>query len=209
MEYKLHKLSELNEGQINHATAICVEGLYNIFSIISKDNAVLEELFKDSFDYGMNYACLHNEEVVGFIGLGDASRRATGKMKQETFERLFDKHKSKMMYRAMSSAFTKPKNYSNNEVEVEFFVTASHFRGKGVGTWIIHYLCANFPYEFCVLDVYSKNLEAKRFYERLGFEQVKIKSDWMLRLRGIGKTITMQLDMKDQLIRSSSKTCQS
>jgi len=34
MEYKLHKLSELNEEQIDQATAICVEGLYNIFSII-------------------------------------------------------------------------------------------------------------------------------------------------------------------------------
>jgi len=74
--------------------------------------------------------------------------------------------------------------------------TASHFRGKGVGTWIIHYLCANFPYEFCVLDVYSKSPDAKRFYERLGFEQVKIKSDLMLRLRGNRKTITMRLDMK-------------
>jgi len=71
--------------------------------------------------------------------------------------------------------------------------TASHFRGKGVGAWIIHYLRANFPYEFCVLDVCSKSLDAKRFYEWLGFEQVKIKSDLMLRLRRIGRQLSCGL----------------
>ena len=197
MEYTICKLSELTEEQVDQATGICVDGLYNIFSIISKDKNVLKELFKDSFDYDMNYACLHNEDAVGFLGIGDASKRAIGKMKQETFERLFDKRRAGMMHKALSSAFIKPKVKSDKEVEIEFLAVASHFRGNGVGTRLIHYVCNNLPYESCVLDVYSKNPDAKRLYERLGFKQVKIKSDWMLRLRGIGKTITMRLAVKD------------
>jgi len=196
MEYKVCKLSELSEKQIDCAASICTEGLYNILSVISKDKVVLKELFKESFDNEMNYACLYNDEVIGFMGLSDSSARAAGKMKQESFERLFGARKAKMMYKAISSAFTKLKTYSGNAVEIEFLAAASHFRGKGVGTQLIHYLCSNLPYESCVLDVYSKNPDAKRFYERLGFKVIKVKSDWTLRLRGIGKTITMQLDVK-------------
>jgi len=197
MEYTICKLLELTEEQVDQATGICVDGLYNIFSVISKDKNVLKELFKDSFDYDMNYAYLHNGDVVGFLGIGDASKRAAGKMKQETFERLFGKRRAGMMYKAMSSAFTNPKIKSAEEVEIEFLATASYFRGNGVGTRLIHYVCNNLAYESCVLDVYSSNPKAKRLYERLGFKQVKIKSDWMLRLRGIGKTITMRLVVKE------------
>ena len=197
MDYSICKLSELNVKQVDQAAAICVEGLYNIFSIISKDKNLLKELFKDSFDYDMNYACLHNGNAVGFLGIGDTSKRAAGNMKKITFERLFDKRKPNMMYKAISASFTKPKVKSNKEVEIEFLSTHPDLRGKGIGTQLIRYVCDNLSYEFCVLDVYSKNPNAKRLYERLGFKQVKVKSDWMLRVRGIGKTITMRLDVRD------------
>jgi ribosomal protein S18 acetylase RimI-like enzyme len=198
VKYKICKLSELSEELIDQSAAICVEGLYNIFSIISKDKNVLKELFKESFDNGMNYACLHENEVVGFLGLGDSSKRAAGNMKRETFEKLFGKRKSNMMYKGVSSGFVKPKLKSEKEVEIEFLITAEHFRGKGVGTLLIRYICDNFHYESCVLDVYSKNPNAKRLYERLGFKQVKITTNWMLWLRGIGRTITMKLNLRHE-----------
>ena len=97
MDHKILKLSELNEVQVRQATAICVDGLYNIFSIISKDKNLLTELFMDSFDYDMCYACIYNGEAVGFIGLGNSSKRAAANMKLETFERLFGKRMAKNM----------------------------------------------------------------------------------------------------------------
>jgi ribosomal protein S18 acetylase RimI-like enzyme len=197
MNYTVNKLSELNNRQIDQATAILVEGLFDIFSIISKDKNILRELFKDSFDYDMNYAYLHNGEVVGFLGLGNSSKRAAGNMKQETFEKLFGKRKSKMMYKGVSSGFCPLKVKSEKEVEIEFLAIAPQIRGKGVGTHLIHYVCNNFDYETCVLSVFSKNLNAVRLYERLGFKQVKVKIEWVNWLRGIGKTIIMRLHIKE------------
>jgi ribosomal protein S18 acetylase RimI-like enzyme len=196
MNFTIKKISELNNEQIDQAIAILVEGLYNIFSIISKDKNILKELFKNSLVDDMNYACLHNDEVAGFMGLSDSQKRASGNMTVEIFEKAFQK-RNNLMYKTMTSAFIKPKVKSDTEVEIEFLATAPHFRGKGVATQLIQYISNNLSYTSCVLDVYSKNPNAIRLYEKLGFKQVNIKSDWMLRLRGIGKTITMRLNFKE------------
>jgi len=197
MEYKINKLSELNEKQVEQATDICVEGLYNVFSIISKDKNLLRDLFMDSFEYDMCYACLLGGEAVGFIGLGNSSKRAAGNMKYETFVRLLGKQRADMMYKGVSSGMAVPKVKFEDEVEIDYFATTPHLRGKGIGKQMILYICDNLPYNSCVLDVYSKNPKAMKFYERLGFKQVSIKSEWVLRLRGIGKTITMRLNTKE------------
>ena len=198
MEYKILKLSELNEVQVRQATAICVEGLYNIFSMISKDKELLTELFMDSFDYDMCYSYLYDEEAVGFIGLGNSLKRAVANMKLETFERLFDKRKAKYMFPSISEGMAVPRVKSEREVEIDYFATIPHLRGKGIGKQLILYIFDNLHYESCTLDVYSKNLKAIKLYERLGFKQISAKSEWWLRLlRGTGKTITMKLNIKD------------
>ena len=198
MEHKIFKLSELNEVQVRQATAICVEGLYNIFSIISKDKNLLTELFMDSFDYDMCYAYLCDGEAVGFIGLGNSSKRAAANMKLETFERLLGKRMAKNIFAGVSNGMAVPKVKSENEIEIDYLATAPHFRGKGIGKQLILYVFDNLHYESCTLEVYSKNLKAIKFYERLGFKQDSVKSEWILRLlRGTGKTITMKLNIKD------------
>ena len=196
MNYIISKLSELDSVQTDQAATILVEGLYNVFSIISKDKNKLKELFKGSLDDDMNYACVYNGQVVGFIGLGNSLKRAAGKMTTEIFERVFLK-RNNLMYKTISSAFTKLKVKSDKEVEIEFLATASHFRGKGVATQLIRHICNSLHYETCVLDVFSKNPNAIRLYEQLGFKQVRVKCDWLLILRGIGKTITMRLNTNE------------
>jgi ribosomal protein S18 acetylase RimI-like enzyme len=196
MEYGILKLSEVDGDAVDQATAIFVDGLYNVLSALSKDKEVLKELFKESFQYDLVYACLHNGEAVGFVGIGNSSKRPASNMKIETFERLLGKN-ARMIYKFAAPPFSKPRMDNENTVEIEFLATARHFRGKGVATQLIKYVCDNLDYEHCVLDVYSKNPTAIRLYEHLGFRQVGIKSEWMLRLRGIGKTITMKLDIKE------------
>ena len=196
MDYKISKLSELNEIQVRQATAICVEGLYNIFSMISKDKNLLTEFFMDSFDYDMCYACLHEGEAVGFIGLGNSSKRAAANMRLETFEKLFDKRKAKYMFPDIYAGMGKPKVKSDKEVEIDYLATSPSLRSKGIGKLLINYVFENLDYESCVLDVYSNNKKAIKFYERLGFKQERAKSEWVLRLfRGVGKTITMKLNI--------------
>ena len=130
MEYKIFKLSELNEIQVKQATAVCVDGLYNIFSIITKDKNILTELFMESLDYDRCYVCLYDGEVAGFMGLGNSSKRAAGNMKIETFERLFGKFKAKNIFPGVSKGMAVPKVKSENEVEIDYFATVPHLRSK-------------------------------------------------------------------------------
>ena len=119
-------------------------------------------------------------------------------MKLKTFERLFGKRMAKNMFPGVSNGMAVPKVKSENEVEIDYFATSAHLRGKGIGKQLILYVFDNLHYESCTLEVYSKNPKAIKFYERLGFKQVSVKSEWMIRLlRGIGKTITMKLNIKD------------
>ena len=197
-ECKILKLSELNEAQVKQVAIICVEGLYNVFSIISKDKNLLTELFMDSFDYDMCYACLHDGDAVGFMGLSNSYKRAASNMRLETFERLFGKRKAKHMFAGVSNGMAVPKVMPENEVCIDFLATTPHLRGKGIGKQLIHCVFDNLHYEACTLEVYSKNLKAIKFYERLGFRKISVKSEWMIRLLcGIGKTITMKLNAKD------------
>ena len=194
MEYEIRKLSELEEEQVYQATSICIDGLYNVFSMLSKDKVILREIFKDSFQYDMNYACLYEGEIAGFIGIGNSSIRPASDMKLETFEKYLGKNAG-MIHKFTEPAFSKIRVDSDNVVEIEFLVTSPHFRGKGIATKLIEFVCDMPEYDYCVLDVYSKNPNAIRLYEKLGFRQVKVKSEWILRLRGVGKTITMKLDI--------------
>ena len=196
MEYTICKLSELNEEQLHQAATICVEGLYNAFSLISKDKNILVGIFKDSFDKDMNYACLHESKAVGFIGVANSSKRAAGAMKPEIFERFFEKNKAKMMAKPIVTAFTKPKLQSEKEMEIEFLAVSPDYQGKGIGTLLIQYVFESLPYVTCQIEVFSKNPGAKRLYERLGFEQVSIRTDLWLWLRGIGKVITLRQDIR-------------
>jgi len=196
MDIKICKLSELSEELVDQSVAILVDGLYDGgFSAISKDKNILKELFKDSLVYDMNYACLCDGEVAGYLGVGNSSTRPAGNMKRETFERLFGKLRGGMMYKPVSKGFCEPFVESDEEIEIGFLVTNPRFRGRGIATQLIRYVCENFDYKYCVLDVLSKNTNAKRLYEKLGFKQVKVKSDWLLRLHGIGNAITMRLEL--------------
>jgi len=200
MDYKICKLIDLDDNQLNEATSICVDGLYNVFSLISKDKSLLIELFKDSFHYDMCYACLYESDVVGFMGLSNSVKRAAGAMKRETFERIFGERYAKFAYPGISAGFIKPKVKSSREVEIDFLATDLQHRSKGIGKLLVNYIIENMDYDSCVLDVYSKNIKAIKFYERLGFKQIKVRSEWVLRLHGIGKTITMKLDKGEILL---------
>jgi ribosomal protein S18 acetylase RimI-like enzyme len=196
MDFRICKVAALDTPGVSRAAAVCVDGMYDTLLHISKDQVVLKELMKASMDYDMNYVCLHDEKVVGFMGISDCSRRAANKMRQETFEQLFEESKAISVYKAVMPTFVAPRIADENEVEIEFLSVAANFRGQGAGTYMINFLRKNFRYHTCVLDVSSKNPKAIKFLKKMGFEQEKAKTDWRMLLRGAGKTITMKLDMR-------------
>ena len=60
--------------------------------------------------------------------------------------------------------------------ELDDFYILPGFRGKGVGTAVLNFICRNT--DGCIfLYVFRKNIGAISLYERFGFETVKLVSD--------------------------------
>ena len=195
MGYQIVRLSELNEKHINQAVILFVEGFYNMFKGITRDKSILQELFKDSFDFQMVYVYLQNDCVVGFLGLGNSQKRAIT-LKKETCRKLFGAFKGTMIYKQMGSMLEKITVQNENEGYIDYITTDAQFRGMGIGTRLLQYVCNNLPYEYYILEVLLKNMNAIKLYEKLGFNRIKTTTNIMFMLNGFGKSIIMRLEVK-------------
>lgn len=194
MNDKIVKLSELNGEQVNNAFEVFVEGFYNMFSkTVIKDRNILHRLFKESFDYDMVYIYLQDNCVCGFLGLANYQKRVV-KLKKELCQELLGKFKGLMIYKQMGAMLEKITVFNKDEAYIDYITTAKEFRGKGIGTKLIQYLCANLQYKSYTLDVLSKNMEARLLYEKVGFKLIKEKKEIITLLGGFGTTMTMKLE---------------
>lgn len=193
-EYEIKKLSELNPPQVEQAVAIFIDGFYFIYAkAVSKDKILLKELFMDAFDFDMIFVCLYEEQVVGFLGLGNSHKRCTA-LSKETCKRLFGNFKGAMIYMQMGGMLHEITVHGIKEGYIDFITTADNYRGKGIATRLIKYVCDTLPYESYTLDVLSKNTTAKKLYEHLGFVETHIKKNPLVMLGGFGNQIVMKLE---------------
>jgi ribosomal protein S18 acetylase RimI-like enzyme len=194
---EIKKLSELDEAQINQAFSVFVEGFYNVFSSISKDKDKLHRLFKHSFDYDMTYAYLLDGEAVGFLGLADHRKRPM-KLNREIFMEILPGFGGKVSYKTMCAVMDKLNVFSPQVISVDFIATSQEHRSKGIGKQLIEFVRDTLGYKQIELEVFSKNPRAKAFYERTGFEVVKVKASLPAMLQGFGKRIVMRLDAEQE-----------
>ena len=193
-KYEIKKLSELNYAQAEQAIELFVDGFYFIYEkTVSKDKTLLQQLFIDAFDYNMVFVCLHEERLIGFLGIGNSIKRCVT-LSKETCKRLLGKFKGTMIYLQMGGMLHKITVHGMNEGYIDYITTGSDYRGKGIATKLIKYICDTLPYKSYTLDVLSKNITAKRLYEHLGFVQTKIKKNPLVMLSGMGYQIVMKLE---------------
>jgi len=191
---EIKKLSELTEEQLNQSLDVFVEGFYNVFSSITKDKKKMHRIFKHSFDYTRTYACLQDEEVVGFLGLADSQGRAL-KLNRDVFlEEIGDGFQGKIIFKSVNAAMSKLNVVSPQEVYIDFIATSLTNRSKGIGAQLIAFVRDTLGCKTIELEVFSKNPRAKKFYEREGFKVVSEKRDVMMMLQGFGKRIVMRLE---------------
>ena len=194
-EYEIKKLSELNQSQVEQAVAVFIDGFYYIYEkTVSKDKALLQQLFIDAFDYDMVFVCLYENRAVGFLGLGNSHKRCVA-LSKETCKRLFGKFKGAVIYMQMGGILHEITVHEKNEGYIDFITTDDNYRGKGIATRLIKYACDTLSYESYTLDVLSKNTTAKKLYEHLGFVQTHIKKNPLIMLGGFGNQIVMKLEV--------------
>lgn len=195
MEYDVKKLAELTEAQKSQAMDIFVEGFYNIFSVaVSKDKTVLHKLMSTSFDPEMVYIGLQEELPVGFFAIGNSQKRPV-KINLETCKTLFGERKGAMLCKQMGAMLEKVNVNQPDEAYIDYVATSPAHRGKGVAGAMFRYLFAHLQYRVYTLEVLSKNLNAKRLYEGLGFVKVKTGFNIMTMLFRLGRPIFMRKNL--------------
>lgn len=86
----------------------------------------------------------------------------------------------------------KPVVKEDTECSIDFLTTDVNYRRKGIATQLIGYIYKDMNYESYLLEVFSTNTNAKRLYEKLGFETQEIQKNIFIRLRGLGSIIKMK-----------------
>jgi ribosomal protein S18 acetylase RimI-like enzyme len=67
----------------------------------------------------------------------------------------------------------KPNVKNDTDICIDYIATDESYRGKGIATKLIEYVCNGLGYKECYLEVLSRNVTAKRLYEHTGFVEYK------------------------------------
>lgn len=188
-QYEIKRMTEINEKQYNEAIHVFVDSFQHLFTFAKKQEDLIA-LFSDSFVKEMIYVYIEDEEVLGFLGIATNKQRPL-KFTSDVCKQLFGKIKGGIIYKQLNGILTKPVVNKNDELYVDHLATSQNARGKGIGTTLLKYAFAMPGYITCYLEVLSKNLNAKRLYESLGFEIYK-KQYSLLALQGSGNPIKMK-----------------
>lgn len=184
------------DGEIQlDAIRVFVDSFYDLYKSISKDKNILTNFLINVFDLNFCYAAILNEKVVGFVAI------CTGKERSMKFDKskcinIFGKIKGSMIFKQMSNNLGKPNLNSENDIAIDHLATHEKYRGKGIASYIIDYVCSNLCSDICFIDVASKNTKAKNLYEYLGFREYATEKSLAMRLVGLGHIVKMKKVLK-------------
>ena len=194
MEAKILKYGKLTDGQKAEAVDLFLEG-FGHFMTFSKDEAAKKKLFIEIFDPELFICYLEEDKVLGLMGLGNNKKRPID-FKKESCQKYFGKLKGSLVSKQMNAIFQKTAVSSDRELYLDTLVTASSARKKGIGTALINEACSFGDYDSVVVEVFSDNENAIKFYEKNGFVTVKENKGSVMRFLGSGYPITMSKTLR-------------
>ena len=189
METQILNYGKLTDAQKAEAVDLFLEG-FGHFMNFSKDEAAKKKLFIEIFDPELFICYLEEDKVLGLMGLGNNKKRPID-FKKESCQKYFGKLKGSLVSKQMNAIFQKSAVSSDRELYLDTLVTASSARKKGIGTALINEACSFGDYDSVVVEVFSDNENAIKFYEKNGFVTVKENKGSVMRFLGSGYPITM------------------
>lgn len=195
-EISIEKLSVLDDEYKDKALDLFVDGFGHIYSFI-KDKNVLKGFIKDSMDFSMTYVALYQGNVVGFIGVSDNKKRLIS-FELEKFKNLFGEIMGVIIQKPISLTMEKPGVKGDKDLYIEYLTTDDRYRGRGVASELVEFVCAQLDYDDCYIEVLSKNYSAIKLYKRLGFVEHKRVYDISTLIRGLGYLIKFKKQIRDK-----------
>ena len=190
MEKTIVSYGSLGEAQKAEAVELFLVG-FGRFMTFSKDEALKRKLFLEILDPDWFFCCLEGEKVLGLMGLGTREKRPIY-FKPELCRALFGERKGRLISRQMNAVFQSRAVSGARDLYLDTLVTAPAARRQGIAAALLERACALGNFDALYTEVFSKNENARRFYETQGFVTVKKERFSILRLQGAGYPVKMR-----------------
>lgn len=189
-EISIAKLSDLNDEYKEKSIELFIDGFGHLFSFI-KDRNEMKKLFLSSMDFSMTYVALCDNYVAGFIGISNNIKRPVS-FDIKDFKQLFGNFLGPIILGPIRSTKEKPAVHGDKDLYIDYLTTDKNYRGKGIATKLIDFVCKELDYHQCFIEVLSKNIIAKKLYEHLGFVEYKRKYNPSTIIQGLGNLINLK-----------------
>ncbi|WP_291563505.1 MULTISPECIES: GNAT family N-acetyltransferase [unclassified Clostridium] len=194
VDLQVYCLSDLHETKKRETVELFVDGFRNIF-LFTENKFELIELFLPSLDTSMIYVCCYKEKIVGVIGIGTNKKRVFC-FDIQVCQKIFGKIRGMMIYKQLKMIAETPAVKNDSDLYIDYLTTDTDMRGKGIATKLLDFACQLPEYDECYLEVLSKNTNAKRLYEKLGFKVYKKSFNFFTVIQGFGYPIKMKKRIK-------------
>ncbi|MBR6404388.1 MAG: GNAT family N-acetyltransferase [Eubacterium sp.] len=188
--YDIVELGLLSKEQSDQAVGLFISG-FGKFMTFSKDEELKRKLYLKLFDSKLFLCYVEDGKVLGLMGLATNKKRPIC-FYPEICREYFGQIKGTIISKQMNVVFQSPVVKDDDELYLDVLVTDSENRRKGVGTKLLNYAFDLEGYNVVYTEVFSRNENAIRFYEKNGFIVDKEEKMSLLRFQGEGYPIKMK-----------------
>lgn len=189
---------KLNDLQMEKCIDIFIEGFKHLMTF-AKSEEELKKLFSKSFNKEYLYAAVNDSsKVLGIIGV------ANNKVRPIRFDpgwcrQIYGTIKGTILSKEMNMIFQSQAVKADTDLYVDILATASEARGMGVATTLLQFAFSMKGYSEAWIEVLSKNLNARRLYEKVGFTEYSSSRHSFIAKFGYGYPIKMKLALRTDL----------
>lgn len=192
-QIEIRQYGQMKTSQKEKTLEVFIEGFKHLMTF-SKDEQELKVLLSNAFDPSLVYAYIENEKVIGMMGIA-TNRVRPIRLELEQCINIYGKLKGTVLCKQMNGIFQSQVVKRNTDLYIDVLATTKKERGKGVATKLMEYAFSLPNYEEYFIEVLSKNRDAKRLYERIGFKTYKKSPISFISLMGQGYPIKMKRNL--------------
>jgi ribosomal protein S18 acetylase RimI-like enzyme len=180
------------EGNVRRRLSeLYVDGFGSQFALFSQEKDVLIKAFDHMFVLDVFHIAVLDEVIAGMGACTDGKTHSV-EPKWKDLATHLGLIKGTIAYFVLRNEFHKPAIRSGPGIAlIEFFVTDSNYRGKGVASAVINTFLSNPTYDEFVLEVADTNLNAFNLYKKLGFSEFARVKEKHAKESGINELIYM------------------
>ncbi|MCL2412610.1 MAG: GNAT family N-acetyltransferase [Bacteroidales bacterium] len=168
---EIKRASEFGKDIRKKITELYVEGFYDDFlKNISNDKAKIREVYSPMFPVEYFYVAVIDNEIAGMVACLGRGEKCLN-IDRRRFIKNFGFIKGLAVYFAYKGLISETNDIDDNTAILEFVVTGSAYRGKGVASSIFKHIFASSGYKNFQIGVANNNPGAFELYKKMGFEE--------------------------------------